>query len=308
MHRSQLSGYKGLHIALGKTLIAAAWVDGELNNKELECLKSIVLQLPDITFEDWRKLKIYMAYPITTREQQSIVKNFSEKVFLQDHQKIAWKYLLQILNADGLVNVEEKAFAEELENALEESSSSFLRKIKFFLFQSRIENSAPWQSSQSDRDKFIHEFFDNPIYFIFRKAILKEDFEVPHTKPELQKICLLAAILCWFAKSDEKFTLDEEEFILKTLIKRCQLSEKLSKCILSVGKSIDVNDLQLSEVTSAYANSSTARERNELFSIISNLIMVDRSLNSNELEYLRTVALYLEISEKIWIKIIPNLD
>ena len=308
MIQAKFSGYKGLHIALGKTLIAAAWVDGELNNKELECLKNLIMQMPDITFEDWRKLKIYMAYPINTKEQLSIVKSFSEKVFLQDHKKIAWNYLLQILQADGLVNVEEKAFAEELENALEESSSSFLRKIKFFLFQSRIENSPSWHSNLSDRDRFIHEFFDNPVYFIFRKAILKEDFEIPHTKPELQKVCLLAAILCWFAKSDEKFTLDEEDFILKTLVKRSQLSKKLSKCILSVGKSIDVNDLQLSEVTSAYADSSSTQERNELFSIISNLIMVDRSMDSNELEHLRTVALYLEIPEKIWTDIVLNFD
>ena len=64
MTPSNNTGYKALNIALGKTLIAAAWVDGELNDKELECLKSLILQMPKITFDDWRKLKIYMAYPI----------------------------------------------------------------------------------------------------------------------------------------------------------------------------------------------------------------------------------------------------
>ncbi len=37
--------YRGLNIALGKNLISAAWVDGELNEEELNCLKSLILQM-----------------------------------------------------------------------------------------------------------------------------------------------------------------------------------------------------------------------------------------------------------------------
>ena len=54
--------YPAFNVSLGKTLAAAAWVDGDLNEEEMNCLKAIVLQLPYISFEDWRKLKIYLAY------------------------------------------------------------------------------------------------------------------------------------------------------------------------------------------------------------------------------------------------------
>ena len=47
--------YPAFNVSLGKTLAAAAWVDGDLNEHEMDCLKAIVLQLPHITFEDWRK-------------------------------------------------------------------------------------------------------------------------------------------------------------------------------------------------------------------------------------------------------------
>ena len=75
--------YPAFNVSLGKTLAAAAWVDGDLNEHEMDCLKAIVLQLPYITFEDWRKLKIYLAYPISPPEQKSIIndkKNRIEKI------------------------------------------------------------------------------------------------------------------------------------------------------------------------------------------------------------------------------------
>lgn len=307
MALSKSSGYKSLNIALGKSLIAAAWVDGELNDQELDCLKSLILQMPKITFEDWRKLKIYMAYPITVSEQNLIVEDFIAKVYHKGHKKLAWDSILQVLQADGSINIEEKAFASELENSLEESSNSFLRKIRYFLFQAKIENAPAWKSTGNIRDKFIHEFFDNPVYFIFRKAILKENLEVPHSKPELQKVCLLAAILCWFAKSDENFSLTEQEYILKILVEHCEIKKDLSECIFKVGKSIDVSDLQLSELVSSFADATPQNERDHFFVIVSKMILIDSSLNPQELECLRTVALYLEISEALWTKVLGDI-
>ena len=78
--------FPAFNIALGKTLAAAAWVDGELNERELACLKNIILQLPGITFEDWRKLKIYLAYPLSKQEQQTIAELFSKQVYLTEHR------------------------------------------------------------------------------------------------------------------------------------------------------------------------------------------------------------------------------
>ena len=93
--------YPAFNVSLGKTLAAAAWVDGDLNEEEMNCLKAIVLQLPYISFEDWRKLKIYLAYPISPPEQKSIISDFLEKVFHKGHAKLAIEALLKVIKADG---------------------------------------------------------------------------------------------------------------------------------------------------------------------------------------------------------------
>jgi len=294
------AGYPALNVALGKTLIASAWVDGELNDDEMGCLKALVLQMPDITFEDWRKLKIYLAYPISNHEQKAIVDDFIDKVYNKGHQTLAWNALLQVLQADGVITIEEKVFAHELQNSLKESSGKFLRKLKYFFFHAQIEKEPVWKGKLKGRDKFIHEFFDNPVYFIFRKALLKEDFEIPHSKPELQKVCLFAAILCWFANEDERIELSEKEFILDTLKNTCEIKDEVAECILRVASSIDVSELHLSQLTMSLSDSTEQDERDEIFVILSKMVILDKTLTTRECDCLRTVALYLEIREPLW--------
>tara|TARA_B100001057_G_scaffold29880_2_gene27214 strand:+ start:218 stop:1165 length:948 start_codon:yes stop_codon:yes gene_type:complete len=296
------------NVALGKTLAAAAWVDGKLNDNEMECLKALVLQMPNISFEDWRKLKIYLAYPINTSEQNAIVDDFIDKVYNKEHQSLAWKALLQILQADGVVSIEEKVFAHELQSSLKESAGKFLRKLKYFFFHAQIEKEPGWKKQLEGRDKFIHEFFDNPVYFIFRKALLKEDFIVTQSKPELQKVCLFAAILCWFANEDSRIDLSEKEFIVETLTDICELNHDIANCIVEVASSIDISELQLSQLVRSLRDATEEEERHKIFMILADMVSIDKILTTHECECLRTVGLYLEIRKSLWYKVMENIN
>lgn len=299
--------YPAFNVSLGKTLAAAVWVDGDLNEHEMDCLKAIVLQLPHITFEDWRKLKIYLAYPISPPEQKSIINDFLEKVFHQGHSKLAIEALVKVIKADGEVTTEEQKFTRELENDLANNVGSFLKKLKFFLFKNSIQKQKSWDPDKGGREKFIHEFFDNPIYFLFRKAVLKEQLELPHSKPELQKICLYAAVLCWFAKEDDHLDLVEREFIIKTIKEHATLSDQVAHCILKIASNLHVSELQLSQLCFSMADATTQEERKKIFITLSKLILLDREMSAKECEYLRTAALYLEINEKLWVQVMGNI-
>ncbi|MEC7543331.1 MAG: hypothetical protein VX479_06735, partial [Verrucomicrobiota bacterium] len=163
MEFSSKNNSNPLNLGLGKILAAAAWMDGNLKDNELKRLTALVLQMPNISFEDWRKLKIYLAYPINASEQNAIVDDFIDKVYNKDHQSIAWKSLIHILQADGVISIEEKVFAHELQSSLQESTGKFLRKLKYFFFHTQIEKEPGWKKKLEGRDKFIHEFFDNPV-------------------------------------------------------------------------------------------------------------------------------------------------
>ena len=57
MEFSSKNNSNPLNLGLGKILAAAAWMDGNLKDNELERLTALVLQMPNISFEDWRKLE-----------------------------------------------------------------------------------------------------------------------------------------------------------------------------------------------------------------------------------------------------------
>jgi len=298
--KSENSGYRALNVSLGKLLIAAAWVDGEINEEETACLKNLILKMPGISFADWRRLKIYLAYPLSIREQEFVVKEFSEKIFIDGHSKLAWESLITVLKADGSINILEKGFALELERSMKVSVDSFLRTIKYYLFKNSIENQHAWKSKKLGRDKLIHEFFDNPVYFLFRKALVQEDLSIPHSKPELQKVCLFAAILSWVASEDGRISLDEEDLILKILVQTCGIVPDIATCMLKVANSIDITELQLEDLSSSLADSTEEIEREELFQSLSRLVVLDKVLSMREWECLRTVAIYLRIRKSVW--------
>ena len=211
-----------------------------------------------------------------------------EKVFHQGHSKLAIEALIKVIKADGEVTTEEQKFTRELENDLQIMLVLFSRNLNFFSSRNSIQKQKSWDPDKGGREKFIHEFFDNPIYFLFRKAVLKEQLELPHSKPELQKICLYAAVLCWFAKEDDHLDLVEREFIIKTIKEHATLSDQVAHCILKIASNLHVSELQLSQLCFSMADATTQEERNKIFITLSKLILLDREMSAKECEYLRT--------------------
>jgi len=299
--------YPALNLSTGKMLIAAAWVDGELKEEELTCLKSIILRMPGITFEDWRKLKIYLAFPLSATEQQTVVLELTEKVFVEEHKKMAFRHLFEVLQSDGNLNVMEQGFVDDLSEALEQNACSFLQKLKYYLLKNQIESQDAWKKSKLGREKLLHDFFSNPAYFLFRKALIQQDLYVPHSKPQLQKICLFASILSWLASEDGKITFDEENFILETLTNSCDIEPKIADCIFSVAKAVDISEIELKELCTTLVDQTESFEREKLFNMLAKLVLLDRTLSVQECECLRSVAVFLHIRKSVWEKMMSHV-
>jgi len=300
--------YRALHLSTGKMLIAAAWVDGELQEEELTCLKTLILRMPGINFEDWRKLKIYMAYPLSVTEQEAVVLELTDKIYVKSHKTMVFRNLFKVLQSDGNLNIKEKTFVDNLSEALSQNANSFLQKLKYYLLKNQIESQDAWKKSKIGRDKLLHDFFSNPAYFLFRKSLIQQDLYVPHSKPQLQKICLFASILSWFASEDGKISLDEENFILETLTKSCGIEPKIADCIFSVAKAVDISEIELRELCITLSDQTEVSEREKLFTMLTKLVLLDRTLTSRECECLRTVAVFLHIRKGVWEKMMSHVN
>ena len=60
-------------MALAKVMIAAAWADGNVGIEEMNSLKDLLFQLPEMTASDWAELDIYIETPVGDAERARLV-------------------------------------------------------------------------------------------------------------------------------------------------------------------------------------------------------------------------------------------
>jgi hypothetical protein len=72
MRRISMAG-KSFILELGKLLIGAAWADGTLSASEVNGLKELLFQLPEISGEEWMELELYMVSPVSEEERQRLL-------------------------------------------------------------------------------------------------------------------------------------------------------------------------------------------------------------------------------------------
>ena len=80
---------KSFILELGKLLIAAAWADGVLSTEEVNGLKELLFQLPDISGEEWMELELYMVSPVTEEERQRLLNRVLQRMTSQTDKDLA---------------------------------------------------------------------------------------------------------------------------------------------------------------------------------------------------------------------------
>ena len=80
---------KSFILELGKLLIAAAWADGVLSTEEVNGLKELLFQLPDISGEEWMELELYMVSPVTEEERQRLLNRVLQRMTSQADKDLA---------------------------------------------------------------------------------------------------------------------------------------------------------------------------------------------------------------------------
>ena len=95
-------------ITLAKLLIAAAWVDGELKNEEINALKDLLFSLEDITGEEWAHLEIFMDSPVNAEERDKLLEEVLDQIRSEEDKKLVMGTLESLFQADGIISDEER--------------------------------------------------------------------------------------------------------------------------------------------------------------------------------------------------------
>ena len=88
-----------LILNLAKVVIAAAWVDGEIDHEEINNLKDLLFLLPDITGREWAILEMYIESPVGAAERTLLVERLKESISSSKDKVLALQECKQISNS-----------------------------------------------------------------------------------------------------------------------------------------------------------------------------------------------------------------
>ena len=165
-----------LAMALAKVIIAAAWADGHLASDEVNSLKSILAELGQtggsgeaaMTVNEWAELEIYLHSPVAADERARLVESLAAALHGPGDRALALAALDQMLRADRVITVEERAVAKEIRTALERVDVGLLAQIGRLL-----RGSLHHHAARPNREQYLGEFLNNRIYYAVRQRLGK---------------------------------------------------------------------------------------------------------------------------------------
>lgn len=123
-------------LALGKVIIAAAWVDGEIQQEEVSCLKDLLYQLPELPPGSWKELNACMAHSVSSAEASQWIGTLAALLKTEEDREFALYALERVVNADGVVTEQERKFMNEMTFILRGQSAQWTERIDGLLKKS----------------------------------------------------------------------------------------------------------------------------------------------------------------------------
>lgn len=171
---------------LGKLMISVAWVDGKLQNEELNALKELLFLLPDISGEDWMQLEMYMASPIGEEERRQLLERVLVGVRSSADKNFVIDTLQKLVAADGVIDQEESATLTSIRQDLEEQSTGLLAHLSGSI-RKALKTRGSHYRGQPAREDHLEDFIKNTIYFQLVLEMKSRDLTCSFRNPRSEK-------------------------------------------------------------------------------------------------------------------------
>ena len=86
---------------LGKLMIGIAWIDGRLEQEEVNALKELLFLLPDISGEDWMQLELYMTHAVSDAERLDLLDRVLSGIRSSRDKQLVLETLEKLVAGDG---------------------------------------------------------------------------------------------------------------------------------------------------------------------------------------------------------------
>jgi uncharacterized tellurite resistance protein B-like protein len=283
--------------ALAKVLIAAAWADGTVSYEEINSLKDLLFQLPEMTASDWAELDIYIETPVGDAERSRLVAELQDALQSPQDKALAVDAVDSLINADGELSDEELAAAEEIKSAIQDVNVGLFGSMSKMLVKRRSNVIA----NVPNRELYLNDFEKNKIYYKVSRRLELDNSSIDIPDSELRKLSFAGGLMARVAYVDRDIQDSEFEAMEIAIEKNWGIPEVQATLVAEVAASEIGKDLDYYSISRGFFESTTQDERLRFVDVLFAVADGDGGVSHYEIEEIRTIATVLKLSHKQFI-------
>jgi uncharacterized tellurite resistance protein B-like protein len=290
----------GIVMALAKVMIAAAWTDGSVSNDEMNSLKDLLFQLPEMTASDWAELDIYIETPVGEAEHARLVTDLQASLKSSEDKELAITMIDELVSADGEITPEEQASVEQIKSAVRDANVGVLGSMGNFLGSS-VNRRSKAVTDAPNRELYLDDYVKNKVFYNVSRRLELEETEIDIPEKELRRLSLAGGLMARVAYVDHEVQEGEFDSMVSAIQNNWELSDVQAALVAESAVSAITKGLDYYRMSRRFFESTTEDERVHFMDALFAVADGDEGVSYLEIEEIRTIATVLKLTHKQFI-------
>jgi uncharacterized tellurite resistance protein B-like protein len=291
---------KSFILELGKLLIGAAWADGTLSASEMNGLKELLFQLPEISGEEWMELELYMVSPVSEEERQRLLNRVLGRMTSQTEKTLALQTLEKLIPDEAQASDRQTEVVNQLREDIERGSQGFLEHLQRSL-RMVLNLRGQHYTHEQDRESRLEDFIKNTIYFQVTMELRDQGITLQLKDSEIRKLCLAAGLMARVAGVDQQVSLEEKNVMRNIVKSEWKLSDEQAQLVVDIGHHRVFRGLDGVRLVKGLNNVTTPSERRDFLRCLFAVANAADQTSFEEIEEIRSIATGMALSHQDFI-------
>lgn len=285
---------------IAKVMIAAAWADGSVSPEEINSLKDLLFQLPDMTASDWSELDIYIETPVGEAERIRLEEELLAQLTTPEDKALAIAALNEVVSADGRVSDSERAVLEEIKPMIESADVAILGPLSR-LIRGSINRRSQEAANAPNREVYLEDFTHNKIFYLVSRRLELKSEDISVSEPMLRKLSLAGGLMAYVAYVDQEVTEAEFDAMADILEAKWGASTVEAALVAEVAVSETSKGLDIYRLSREFFETTTAEQRVRFLDVLFAVADGDGRVSYEETEEIRLIAKMLKLTHRQFI-------
>ncbi len=284
---------------LARLVVAIAWADGRIEHEEVNALKDLLFNLPEVTGGQWQELEIYLDSPVDEAEREGLLARVLEGARGPEDRALALEVLERVAACDGRVSAEEEAALREVRRAFEDRGAGLAGRLGRWL-RPLIKRRRERARQGLGRERRMEDWIRNTVYYQLVSELEAGKIDLPEER--VRMLCLAAGLMARVAWVDEEIAPEEKETIQRALREDWNLSGAEARLVTEIAVSRAVKGLDLARLTRSFYECTGYEERKSFAGTLFRVANAAGRTSPEEVQEIRKIAGALKLSHKDWIR------